>query len=45
VKKGITKAVNGPTWDSQPVFAWTEEWSDIYSGGMVKVFDFEFVDM
>jgi len=40
-----TKAVSGPTWDSQPVFAWTEQWSQDPSYGEVKVYDFDFVDM
>jgi len=40
-----TKAVAGPTWDSQPVFAWTEEWSDVAHYGEVNVYDFEWVDM
>jgi len=41
----LTKAVMGPTWDSQPVFAWTSEWDDVAHYGEVQVYDFEFVDM
>jgi len=40
-----TLAVCGPTWQSQPVFAWTEEWSSSPHYGQVDVFDFDFVMM
>jgi len=36
-------AVNGPTWDSQPPFAWTKEWDSVPHFGQPKVFDFDFV--
>eukprot|EP01013_Petalomonas_cantuscygni_P043688 TRINITY_DN8386_c0_g1_i1.p1 TRINITY_DN8386_c0_g1~~TRINITY_DN8386_c0_g1_i1.p1 ORF type:complete len:316 (+),score=77.91 TRINITY_DN8386_c0_g1_i1:113-1060(+) len=28
VRGGVVDAVCGPTWDAQPPFAWTEQWSD-----------------
>jgi len=41
----ITQAVCGPTWDSQPIFAWTEEWQGVPHYGQPQVFDFTFVTM
>lgn len=50
-------AVSGPTWQSQPVFAWTEgissvsrsltqlEWAGIPHYGQVDEFNFDFVEM
>jgi len=35
-----TLAVNGPTWDSQPPFAWTREWSAVPHFGHPHVFAF-----
>eukprot|EP01123_Difflugia_compressa_P005486 TRINITY_DN172_c0_g1_i5.p1 TRINITY_DN172_c0_g1~~TRINITY_DN172_c0_g1_i5.p1 ORF type:complete len:523 (+),score=92.62 TRINITY_DN172_c0_g1_i5:74-1642(+) len=34
--------VSGPTWDSQPPFAWTKQWNDVPHYGQADVFDFEF---
>lgn len=34
---------SGPTWDSQPPFAWTEEWQTVPHYGHPEVFDFEFI--
>jgi len=38
-------AVSGPTWDSQPPFAWTKQWTDYPSYGQPKVFAFDYVVM
>lgn len=38
-------AVSGPTWQSQPVFAWTEEWKYFPHFGQPEVFAFDFVKM
>jgi len=38
-------AVAGPTWDSQPPFAWTEQWVGVPHWGQAGVFTFEFVNM
>jgi len=40
-----TEAVSGPTWDSQPPFAWTKEWKDVPHYGQPKVFAFDFEQM
>jgi len=39
------QAVSGPSWDSQPVFAWTKMWADVPSFGQPRVFDFQFQNM
>jgi len=33
-------AVSGPTWDSQPVFAWTNTWATVPHFGMPQVYNF-----
>lgn len=38
-------AVAGPTWDSQPVFAWNEQWIGIPHYGQAQVFGFKFESM
>jgi len=38
-------AVSGPTWDSQPPFAWTNEWKYYPHWSQPKVFAFDFVTM
>lgn len=45
VKQMLTKAVAGPTWDSQPVFSWTNEWIGYPHYEEVQVYAFDFVDM
>eukprot|EP01119_Soliformovum_irregulare_P003724 TRINITY_DN1475_c0_g1_i1.p1 TRINITY_DN1475_c0_g1~~TRINITY_DN1475_c0_g1_i1.p1 ORF type:complete len:533 (+),score=102.06 TRINITY_DN1475_c0_g1_i1:202-1599(+) len=40
-----TQAVSGPSWESQPPFAWTEEWASVPHFGMPQVYDFDFVNM
>jgi hypothetical protein len=40
-----SKAVCGPTWDSQPVFAWTSEWQQTAHYGQPQVFDYEWETM
>lgn len=40
IKNLSTVAVSGPTWDSQPVFAWTEQWKDAPHFGHPQVFNF-----
>ena len=44
-KTRTSNAVAGPTWDSQPVFAWTDEWSYIAHYGQVQVYDFTYIEM
>jgi len=43
--KMIAEVVAGPTWDSQPVFAWTHQWDGVPHYGQPDVFNFEFVTM
>jgi hypothetical protein len=38
-------AVAGPTWQTQPVFAWNDEWTGIPHYGQDIVFGFDFVEM
>jgi hypothetical protein len=45
VSKMETKAVSGPTWQSQPPFAWTAQWSHVPHHGHPTVFAFDFVDI
>jgi len=40
-----TIAVCGPTWNDQPVFAWTGQWASIPHYGMPKLYNFEFVEL
>jgi hypothetical protein len=40
-----SKAVSSPTWDSQPIFAWTEEWNGIPRYGQPTIWDFTFETM
>jgi hypothetical protein len=40
-----SNAVSSPTWDSQPIFAWTQEWQGIPHYGQPEIWDFEFVEM
>jgi len=40
-----TEAISGPTWQSQPPFAWTEQWSHVPHYGQPKVFAFDFESM
>lgn len=35
-------AVNGPSWDNQPPFAWTDTWKHVPHYGMPDLFDFTF---
>jgi len=42
----VVEAVCGPTWDSQPVFAWTNQWSSSnYFLGQPILFDFDFTTL
>eukprot|EP01114_Cavostelium_apophysatum_P002950 TRINITY_DN1265_c0_g1_i1.p1 TRINITY_DN1265_c0_g1~~TRINITY_DN1265_c0_g1_i1.p1 ORF type:complete len:530 (-),score=124.52 TRINITY_DN1265_c0_g1_i1:37-1626(-) len=43
VKSIQSQAVAGPTWDSQPPFAWTGEWTDVAHYGEVQVYDFDWI--
>jgi len=45
IKTQTTMAICGPTWDSQPVFAWTEEWKYYPHFDHPEVFAFSFVNM
>lgn len=45
VKDMKTLAVAGPTWDSQPVFAWTEEWDSVPHYAQMQVFDFDWISV
>lgn len=38
-------AICGPTWDSQPIFAWTEEWQDYPHYGQPEIFDYQYEQM
>jgi len=38
-------AVSGPTWDSQPPFAWTQQWAGVPHWGQATIFTFDFVPM
>jgi len=38
-------AVSGPTWESQPPFAWTNQWKAVPHYGQPTVFAFDFVAM
>jgi hypothetical protein len=38
-------AVSGPTWDSQPPFAWTNQWPGVPHYGHPEIFAFDFVQM
>jgi len=40
-----TKAISGPTWDSQPPFAWTQQWNQYPHFGQPDVFAFDFVTL
>jgi len=42
VENYLVWAVNGPTWDSQPPFAWTKTWEDVPHYGMPYLYDFTF---
>uniref|UniRef100_A0A6B2L1J5 Phospholipase B-like n=1 Tax=Arcella intermedia TaxID=1963864 RepID=A0A6B2L1J5_9EUKA len=42
VKELKSWVVAGPTWDSQPPFAWTNQWKNIPSYGMPRVYAFQF---
>jgi len=44
-KQQTSVVVSGPTWDSQPVFAWTEEWNTYPHFSQPDVFAFPFVTM
>jgi len=44
-KRMESKAISGPTWDSQPPFAWTEQWKYVPHYGQPKLFAFEFETM
>eukprot|EP01117_Protostelium_nocturnum_P000224 TRINITY_DN1029_c0_g1_i1.p1 TRINITY_DN1029_c0_g1~~TRINITY_DN1029_c0_g1_i1.p1 ORF type:complete len:536 (+),score=155.22 TRINITY_DN1029_c0_g1_i1:223-1608(+) len=35
--------ISGPTWDSQPPFAWTSRWSNYSSLGMPRVYAFDWI--
>lgn len=35
--------ISGPTWDSQPPFAWTNAWANVLHPGMPQVYDFEWI--
>jgi len=35
--------VSGPAWDSQPPFAWTNQWKDVPRFGMPDVYAFQFI--
>jgi len=37
--------VSGPTWDSQPPFAWTHQWDGQPHWGQPKVFAFDYIHM
>jgi len=37
--------IGGPTWDSQPPFAWTQQWKHVPSFGCPTVYDFDWVVM
>jgi hypothetical protein len=41
----VAMAVNGPTWDSQPPFAWTHQWPYDPHFGQSKVFAFDWTTM
>jgi len=45
IKSRHSLAVSGPTWTSQPPFAWTEQWNLVPHFGHPTVFDFDYVDM
>jgi len=45
VKSRHSLAVSGPTWDSQPPFAWNEQWVLTPHFGQPEIFDFDYVDM
>jgi len=38
-----TTAVSGPSWDSQPPFAWTEQWQSVPHRGQPRVFAFDWI--
>jgi hypothetical protein len=38
-------AVSGPTWDSQPPFAWTKQWKSVLHYGQPTLFAFDYVSM
>jgi hypothetical protein len=40
IKQMAAWAVCGPTWDNQPVFAWTKTWASVPHYGMPVVYDF-----
>jgi len=41
----VTHAVCGPTWDAQPIFAWTDTWSDVPCVECPRYYPFEWVQM
>jgi len=45
VKKLESEAVSGPTWESQPPFAWTNEWKNVPHYGQPLLFAFQFENM
>jgi len=45
VKRLESSAVSGPTWDSQPPFAWTHQWKDVPHHGQPDLFAFHFETM
>jgi len=45
LKNYISSSVNGPTWDSQPPFAWNSQWEGVAHYGQPTVFDFDWIDI
>lgn len=45
VGQRISHAVSGPTWDSQAVFHWSDEWAHVNHYGHPEVFAFDWVTM
>jgi len=45
IKTMSTHAICGPTWDSQPPFAWTEQWSSVPHYGQPLIFAFDWHTM
>jgi len=45
VPKLVSTSVTGPTWDSQPPFAWTRQWSTVPKFGLPIIYAFDFVQM
>lgn len=41
----MSVTVSGPTWDSQPVFAWNDEWKYVPHHGMPRVFAFDWFNI